>query len=258
MDSLVFVFEAASLPLLNAGIYTPFSATDNRLVTEAFDGLNDSVPAVQAQWAELNQVYLSNYNLDSYQIMTNFPVNTLSDLEGRKIGGAGPNLAWLKGTGAVGVATTGPQVYNALKTGLYEGILLPISLLKALRLDEVATHLTIVDFGAINGGAITINKRKWDSLPAEVQQALLKGGDAFREESIGVRDQILTGALKVLVDGGTLVSTLDPAVRESWAAGIPNLAGDWATGNADKEAVVKSLMATYRASGADMARDWDK
>ena len=84
LGHLVFVFEAASLPLLNAGIYTPFSATDNRLVTEAFDGLNDSVPAVQAQWAEYNQVYLGNYNLDSYQIMTNFPVNTLADLKGQK------------------------------------------------------------------------------------------------------------------------------------------------------------------------------
>ena len=107
--------------------------------------------------------------------MTNFPINSLSDLEGRKIGGAGPNLTWLEGLAR---SAWVPPVHRSTvrsKPDCTKVFCSRSHCCAHLKLNEVATHLTIVDFGAINGGAITINKDKWDNMPAEVQQALLKG-----------------------------------------------------------------------------------
>ena len=41
--------------------------------------------------------------LDTYHLMTTFPVNSVDDLRGHKILAPGPSAAWLEGTGAVSI-----------------------------------------------------------------------------------------------------------------------------------------------------------
>ena len=50
--------------------------------------------------------------------MTDFPVESLADLRGRKIAAPGPAINWLSGTGAVGVSGNLTSYYNELQTGV--------------------------------------------------------------------------------------------------------------------------------------------
>jgi hypothetical protein len=75
-----------------------------------------ATPELIGEWSKYNLVYLTGFAIDNYGLATTFPIAKLEDLKGRKIGGAGPNLAWFKNTGAVGVRAA-PTLYNDIKTG---------------------------------------------------------------------------------------------------------------------------------------------
>ena len=55
--------------------------------------LQASIPAVAQEWTKNNQVYLGGVGLDTYGILTNFPVKTVDDIDGHKI--AAPGLGQL-------------------------------------------------------------------------------------------------------------------------------------------------------------------
>lgn len=67
--------------------------------------LQRSDPDMQQSYEDNGVVYIgAPVIIDDYLLMTNFPVNSLADLDGRKIGAPGPAIDWLDGTGAVGVS----------------------------------------------------------------------------------------------------------------------------------------------------------
>jgi hypothetical protein len=75
-------------------------------------------------------------------------------------------------------------------------------------------------------------------------------------------DATVTKFLSIMESKGATVNEVDQAFREQWAAGMDNVAKDWAA-RLDSEgaagtAVLKSYMDTMRAAGAIPVRDWDQ
>ncbi len=73
---------------------------------------------------EYDQVLLGLHGWDNYHLGTTDPWETVADLQGVKIGGAGPNLPWLEFAGAVPVQSTLPDGYLSMQTGVYNGWLM--------------------------------------------------------------------------------------------------------------------------------------
>ena len=63
-----------------------------------------------------------------------------------------------------------------------------------------------------------------------------------------------------LVEAGATVTKLPASEVKAWAAGLPNLAGEWVEANADRGAkeVLDAYMAKIRAAGLTMGIDWSK
>src|SRR5690606_33899273 len=96
------IFEPAKLPLQNVTYYTPFVSTDPGVVTQAVQVVQKEVPAMMKAWEDNDLVYLGGgFGLDDYLLFTKFPIKSMDDLKGRKIGTPGPSVNWMKGTGAV-------------------------------------------------------------------------------------------------------------------------------------------------------------
>ena len=78
---------------------------------------------MKAAWEANGLEYLGGaIGIDDYLLMTNFPVNSIADLEGRKIGAPGPAVNWLKGTGAVGVSrATSPPITTRSRPAFMTG-----------------------------------------------------------------------------------------------------------------------------------------
>lgn len=252
---IVWLFEGARLPLQNVGFYAVFGTEDTRLVTEAHQKLMDEFPALRAEWDAAKQVFLAGYPLDTYELWSRTPINTLADLDGLKIGGGGTNLPWLRGTGAAGVSTTGATAYNDLNSGLIDGVLAPTTLGVNAKWHEVSPYLMRVNFGAATLGALTVNRQVWDGLPAEVQAALRAGAEAWREQMIVLTtDSVEEARARFVENGGTIID-FPPEQRALWASTIPNPATEWLAEDGRRE-VLARYMEILRAGGVTFPRDW--
>src|SRR3970282_1118087 len=109
MGWVVTLWELSKMPLQNVTYYTPFATDDYHMIYEIMNDLHAQVPVMTEAWTAQNQHFLGGSSIDTYHLMTNFPVRTVEDLRGRKIVAPGPTATWLEGAGAVaeeGVLTT--------------------------------------------------------------------------------------------------------------------------------------------------------
>jgi TRAP-type C4-dicarboxylate transport system substrate-binding protein len=254
------VFQAPQLPLQNVTYVAPFGSGDIATVTSVVEKLQDTIPAMGEAWTRNKQVFLGSAALDDYHLFTTFPVKSIDDLKGRKIMAPGPSANWVNGTGAVAVASTLPEYYNNMKTGVAEGVLTFVTGAVPIKLWEVAGHLTRTSFGAQYGGGLTIAQAKLGRLPAEAQKIFRDVGKDYSVAFAKAQAERVDAGLKTMQDAGLKVADLAPAERERWAKAIPNTAKKWAEDLEAKKlpgkAVLKGYMDGLKAAGVKVPRDW--
>ena len=101
--------------------------------------LADKYPEIKDAWNDYEIRYLTTAgSIDTYNILMTEPIESLADLQGKKIGGVGSNMLFLKGSGAAGVTSGLSDWYNNMATGLLDGILVWPEAVVAYRLYEIA------------------------------------------------------------------------------------------------------------------------
>jgi len=257
------LWELSKMPLQNVTYYTPFVTDDYQMIYEIMNDLHDQVPALEQAWTDQNQRFLGSSVLDTYHLMTNFPVNSFDDLAGHKILAPGPTAAWLEGTGAVPVDGGLTTYYTQISTGVADGVLTILTGAPPYRIQEVAPYVTLVGIGAQQMGGMSINLDTWNRLPADVQAVLDELGTEYSKgeaAELGVR---YARALEQFrADPNVFVSELPPAERQKWIDGLPNIAGRWvaateARGIPARE-VLRAYMDAVRARGGRPLRNWDR
>lgn len=257
------VFEPTSLPLQNVTYFTPFGTSDPQIVISAVDKLHQDIPGMIETWESYGAEYLGGgFALDNYLMMTNFPVTSIDDLQGRKIGAPGPAVNWLEGTGAVGVAGNLTTYYNDIQTGVFDGTIVFPTAAAPAKLEEVAPHVLITDFGAQYAGSLVANKDWYDEQPEEVQQALRAGAAAYTDAYIAEQNARVEAALKQMEEGGATITKLSDEERAKWAAALPQIADIWAK-NAESQGlagseVLDAYIGQLKDAGVNLPRDWSQ
>jgi len=231
------VFHNSKLPSQAIAFVTPFISTDARIVAKAVDEIAKEFPQMAAELDEQNQVYLATgVVLDTYQVFSTEPISSLSDIEGKKVAGAGFNLRYLEGLGAAGVRGGLTDFYNMLQTGVVDQAMLwpeaamTFKTAMTFKINEVAPNMLQANLGAVNSKTVTINKDVWAKLPEEVQTVI-------QEVAVDYRDHVAEVAMARAADsvekfaaaGGTVVE-LSAEERKAWAESMPNIAVEWAKG----------------------------
>ncbi|MDF1854065.1 C4-dicarboxylate TRAP transporter substrate-binding protein [Pseudooceanicola sp.] len=222
------LFEGDKLPLEQISYVTPFGTDDLGKLMGVIDKLHDEIPEIDAGWAKNNQKVIAPVGIDTYHFVTKFPIETPEDIAGHKIGTAGLALNWLKGTGATPVAGALPSFYNAMSTGLYDGVLTFESVVAPYKFYEVAPYVTKINFGAQYASALTVNLDTWDSLPADVQAAIQEVADEYRDIAAESYRDGGQKSLAKAVEGGATINELSDEVRAAYAKKLPDIAGEWA------------------------------
>lgn len=256
------IFHSSKLPSQSISAVTPMIAADSVAVAKAVDEIAKEFPTMQKEFDAQNQVYLATgVVLDSYQIFTKEPVNSLADLEGRKIAGAGMNLRYLEGIpGAAGVRGGLTDFYNMIQTGLTDGGMLWPESAATFKIAEVAPYMLKADLGAVNSKTVTVNKDYWESLPDEVKGVLQEVAVLYRDHVAGLAMDKAAESLQAYVDGGGTVVEMSPEERAAFAASMPDIAGEWAAeldgkGEPGSE-MLKAYIAKLEAAGFKPVRDW--
>lgn len=256
------IFHSSKLPSQAIAAVTPFIAPDARAVAKAVDEIAKEFPTMQKEFEAQNQVYLATgVVLDTYQVFSKEPVNSLADLKGQKVAGAGMNLRYLEGIeDAAGVRGGLTDFYNMLQTGLVDNALLWPEAAKTFKIAEVAPYMLKADLGAVNSKTITVNKDYWDKLPDEVKSVLQEVAVSYRDHVAGLAMDRAEASRAAYVESGGTVVEMAPEERAAWAAAMPNIAVEWAAGLDGKgepgSDMLKAYMTKLGDAGYTPVRDW--
>ncbi|MFP4273763.1 MAG: C4-dicarboxylate TRAP transporter substrate-binding protein [Paracoccaceae bacterium] len=257
------LFDPSKLAVQNVTYYTPFVSSDVRQVAGLMHRLHEEEPAMTRAYGDNGVVYIgAPIGIDDYLLMTDFPVDSLDDLDGRKIAAPGAAINWLSGTGAVGVSGNLTTYYNEIKTGVYDGVIVFASAALPGKLFEVAPHVTRFGLGAQFAGAICANADWYEGLPQEVKDALDEGADAAQAWYHDDLEAAVETAFDQMAEAGATITDASPEMRQDWAEGMDNAAKEWAEGldaqGRPGSEILGLYMEAMREAGATPLRDWDK
>jgi C4-dicarboxylate-binding protein DctP len=256
------LWEPAKMPLQNVTYYLPFITDDLGALVRAFNQIHRDLPAARRAWTDQQQVYLGASGVDTYHLLTNFPVRVLADLKGRRILAPGTAAVWLRGTGAVPVNGALTSYYTQIKTGVADGVVSILTGAHPYRIHEVAPYITLVGIGAQITGAISVNIETWHRLPADAQRILRELGSEYSELSAAESGRRYDTALAAMVGDGAIVMTLPPREKQKWIDGLPEYGRAWVERNERKglpaRKMLTMLMDSIRAAGVQPQRDWDR
>lgn len=213
-------FEPAKLFLHNFPYYVPFGPQESDRAIRAARRVYDRHPWLKEQFGLYGQELLALNGWDNYHLGTTEPWDTVADLAGVKIGGAGPNLPWLEYVGAIPVQSTLVDGYLSLQTGVYSGWLMFPSAYLSFKFHEPAPYYTLIGFGAVGVVALTINSEKMKGLPPEVQAIIREVGRSYEEVGGQALNERQASGLKGLEEAGATIREIPADVRISWARSL--------------------------------------
>ena len=255
------VFED-KLPLQSVTYLAPFGTDDMKLVLRIINDLQQEIPGMLRGYSDYNLMLLGGGALETYDLYSNFPVETLEDLAGRKILAPGISANWLRDTGAIGVAGDLATYYSDLKTGVADGVLTLATGAWGARLHEVAPYLTRVNIGSQFGGGVVINLDVWRSLDPDIQQIFLEVGREYSTRLAINQQQRADAHTDRMIEEGLIVSELSREERRRWAYMIPNVAKPWSelleSRGLPARAVLRGFIDGLQAAGEDVPRDWSR
>lgn len=134
--------------------------------------LYEKFPQIQKELLD-NQILIL-YVTTPYMILTSKKqVKTMEDLKGLKMRTvAGPATEQMKLLGGIPVVLPMPECYVALDKGTLDGMLAGMEPIPGFKLYEVAKYVTLAPFAG-NSFMVVMNKKKWGTLPKDIQDAIM-------------------------------------------------------------------------------------
>ena len=136
-------------------------------------------------------------------ILSKRPVFTADDLVGLKLRLYESETAkriWRHMGSKITVIAWG-EAYLALKQGMVEAITSSISQCYDMKFHEVANYLTNIN-EFLQNNTITVDKRKWDKLPADIQKAMTESINEVAVESNAELEQYIEKDIQKMLDEG--------------------------------------------------------
>ncbi|MGD0485677.1 MAG: TRAP transporter substrate-binding protein [Syntrophorhabdales bacterium] len=164
------------------------------------------------------------------------PVYKLEDLKGMKIRSTGLSAKIAQTLGAVPVGMPITETYDALRTGVTEGVLIPVEALRQWKLAEV-TEYTTEDYGSAysTGFFCVMNKNKWNSLPPDVQKTIEAVNQEWIERTGHLWDSIDSEGRKWALKQGHKFIPLSKEEDARWSERVRPIFDDYAKTMKQKE-----------------------
>lgn len=213
-------FEPTKAEHMAFHYYVPFVTDDPGTQHKITRQLYKETPAWLATFKKFNQRWLGAGTFSTYGLGTKFKWSKMSDLKGKKIGGAGLNLPWMKLSGATVVQTSLNESYNSLQSGVYEGLVIFPTAWLGFKLNEPAKVYTIVGWGATTLYQMTMNEKTYQRLPREVQNIINEEKEKWMVETYLESTKRYGASVAKLKATGTTIQTLPFAERKKMAAAL--------------------------------------
>ena len=226
---MCFCFEPTKAFAQNLNYYIPFSTPSAQQQLRVTRRIFDEFPQLKTHFEDnYNQRILALSGYDNYNLGTTFVWNKTEELAGHKIGGAGPNLPWIKFTGATAVQAALNEWYNGMQSGIYEGVLSFPASYYGFRLHEVAPHYKIINIGAVIVNGMNISLRTVKKLPPEVLAIIEEVAAEYEIEVANRLDVKQKEGLEKLQEDGAIITELPEDQRAAWAEKLKDFPNEMA------------------------------
>lgn len=217
-------FESAKMLPMNFDYFTPFTTGDIRKQVKVKRRIMAEHPELYDMLdKKYKQSLIAMTGFDNYGLGTKFAWSDVSELKGKKIIAAGPNLPWVERFGAIPVTTTLPTAYNALATGVAQGFIMFPGVYFGFKFHEPAPHFKITNHGAMAQTVLTMNHGTMKKLPADVLKIIKDAAASYEEAATIDAYKSEASGLKKLEGAGAKISTLPVEQQAKWAAALK----DW-------------------------------
>ncbi|WP_232419397.1 TRAP transporter substrate-binding protein DctP [Paracoccus sp. N5] len=229
-------YFADKLPLSGI-IEMPGLAEGSCAASAAFRTISEpGTPLYDSEYKTANIRVLSYMVFPPYSIDGTRPLKSMQDFKGAKIRVAGPGmeLAVAK-LGAVGIKIPAGEIYDAVARGTVDAATLAfMAFVDYYGLHEVAKYsLTGYPLGSASM-FLAISEKKFQSLPADVQQAMIEAGKVAEKSACEFMDKEEAAAMERAIQAGVEVTQVSDEMRAEMDALLAPVAADWAA-NLDKQ-----------------------
>lgn len=179
--------SAGRFPLTQV-MYLPIGSTSARQATKLINAWFDKFKP--KEYNDTKVLYL--YATGPGNFATLKPINSINDLKGLKIRSAGGDAAKIiSAMGAVTVSVPLADSYEGLQRGLIQGSVLPVESLKGWKFGDFLKGLQINDaLGDPSAMGVVMNKKKWNSLPPDIQKTIEQVNKEWVEKTGPAWDQM--------------------------------------------------------------------
>jgi tripartite ATP-independent transporter DctP family solute receptor len=193
-------------------VFNSFDARWDILYGQIGKELNDIVTA-KCQ----GLVGFSYFGDGARHFFTNFPVNTVKDLAGKKLRVQKTTLdnAWCTALGAIPTPTDSSEMYSAMSTGLVDGAEQPIANYYSGKYTEVSKYF-VLDGHTYNTIGIVFAASVWNSMNKKLQDLITETWDKVIQSNKQVIVDNEAETLKLIEAAGVKVST--PSDINAWKA----------------------------------------
>jgi TRAP-type C4-dicarboxylate transport system substrate-binding protein len=165
------------------------------------------------------------------------PVRNLEEVKGLKIRAVGAAAKATQALGAVPVAMPMFDTYESLRKGVVEATLSPIEALMTWKQAEVVKYTTeCFGIGYTSHFYIAMSRKKWDSLPTDVQRVFEEVSAEWIPKAAEVWDSADERGRKFALDMGHTIIPLSDEENERWAEAVQPVITEH-----EKEAEAKGL-----------------
>ncbi len=249
--------EPQRLALNNFPMYLPFGPSDPEVSVKATRQVYNTNPELPKQFETHGQKLLALVPFEPYNLVARTAMSKASEVKGRKIGAAGPNAFWVENAGALPVAVPGPDMYTSLQTGLIDSMVIFLSVMDSLRLFEVAPNFVDVSFGSMTVTSVTVNARRFERLPKEIQDIIVEVGRDMEAKAGPFTRDISDKTLQAIKSRGINIVTVSEPERQAWAEMlVAGSAGFAKKFEADSKVPMRKVMQAYIAATEAQGYKW--
>ncbi len=174
----------SEITFINFGYYmpqTPISrgvewswkkgASDPEIHMRMMNKLYDEFPEWQQEYEKdnLHVLWFTNWSSAFFNFKKPYP--TVDSIKGLRIRAYGVASDALKAVGAVPMPIAAPEIYTSLERGVVDALLMvPVGFSLSSHMDTVVPYVVDGGYGVCGPSAVVMNKKLWDSLPADLKQ----------------------------------------------------------------------------------------
>ncbi|HVN24938.1 MAG TPA: TRAP transporter substrate-binding protein [Syntrophorhabdales bacterium] len=173
-----------------------------------------------AEWDSVKVLYINTSGPLILQTIAK-PVKTLEEIKGLKVRATGQMADVIKALGAVPVPLQMPDVYEALRRGVIDGVTVDLSTLKYWKFADVVKYVT-ADWRLGTGYTFycVMNKNKWNSLPADLKKIFDEVSHQTFEAQAALWNEMDLEGKEVFTGGGGQILPLSDAEVVKWVKAV--------------------------------------